>query len=148
MPNESAWGGMPNGSALRAECPTNPPCGEGGRLNRSAQSPVTVTTDISWKQEGHRGPRIKERERRQIYGYTHWVISLAWVYILSDWGSSRHENKSWQPDNLTLLSIDMKTKVVQHVPRIIQQLDNQTTLQVPSTCLTFRIFSGDQLYDS
>ena len=37
-----------------------------------------------------------------------------------------------------LLSIDMKTKVVQHVSRI--KLDNQTTLLVPSACLTFRHF--------
>ena len=42
--------------------------------------------------------------------------------------------------NQWLLGIDMKTKVVQHVPRIIFMFSMFSSFQVPSACLTFRIF--------
>ena len=53
-------GGMPNESALRAGCPTNPPCGEGGRLNRSAQS-------HQLKARGEQGTKDQRERERDLW---------------------------------------------------------------------------------
>ena len=56
-----------------------------------------------------------------IFTYKQWLLSI------DKSCSACPRDQTWQPDNLTLLSIDIKTKVIQHVSRI--KLDNFTGSQ-------------------